>query len=242
MRRGLDKLGIIRRFIVTSRDSHKRIENAATLRRQSDCEAFVVENIRFKAPCSLVDLTHVNRIVSTSVLAAALLVTGCTSDNAALEGELGLLNVEVESLQEQVASLSKSETDTEASTSTTTTQVSTSTTTTSPDPLSLPPFPPELTEFTHGGDTWVVVLAASETYNDPALITAKLVAEKAGYTTAQTDCDFGVAELLELPSDRHYLTVSVYLQSEEGAISAREAFAARGVGGMEGVVQTFCLD
>lgn len=105
-----------------------------------------------------------------------------------------------------------------------------------------PSFPPARQDLTHGDDTWVVILAASEDSDDPVLSTAVDDAEAAGYQTGPTDCDAGAAEVLGLPEDRHYYTVSVYFSNEADAEAAHDAFAARGVDGTVGVVQTFCLD
>jgi hypothetical protein len=65
-------------------------------------------------------------------------------------------------------------------------------------------------------------------------------AEDAGYLTGPTDCDFGAAEALGQPAGN--LTVSVYLESESDAEAALIAFETRGVAGVVGLVQTFCLD
>jgi len=87
-----------------------------------------------------------------------------------------------------------------------------------------------------------VILAASEDIDDPALGEAEDVATEAGYVTGATDCDLGASAALGLPDDRHYYTVSVYLETEEDAVAAQEAFAARTVEGVVAVIQTFCLD
>jgi hypothetical protein len=116
----------------------------------------------------------------------------------------------------------------------TTTSTSLATTTT------LPEFPPERTSLEHGGDAWVVVLAASDEPDDPALDQATATAEDAGYTTGVTDCDFGASEAWG-PDAGDY-TVSVYLQSEQDAHAALAGFEARGVTGVIAEVQTFCLD
>ena len=105
-----------------------------------------------------------------------------------------------------------------------------------------PEFPEDLEDLTHGGETWAVVLAASEGFSDPLLVTAILAAQNAGYLTGPTDCDSGAADLLGLPAENHYYTVSVYFADESDAEAAKSAFAARGVGGTVGIVQTFCLD
>jgi hypothetical protein len=117
--------------------------------------------------------------------------------------------------------------------------MTTSTTTT----LALPAFPPGRETLEHGGDAWVVVLAASEDFNDEALAAAEEQASEAGYLTGATDCDFGAAAALGLPeSESHFYTVSVYLDSEVDARAALDAFRARGIDGAVGVVQTYCLD
>jgi hypothetical protein len=109
--------------------------------------------------------------------------------------------------------------------------------------ITLPPFPPGRTELEHGGDTWAVVLAASEDIDSTELLTAESAAQDAGYVTGATDCDFGAATILGRPEeDGHFYTVSVYFNTENDADSALEAFRARGVEGAVGVVQTFCLD
>ena len=105
-----------------------------------------------------------------------------------------------------------------------------------------PLFPPEFSDFTHGGEVWVVVLAASEGYADPGLRTATIAATGAGYLAFPTNCDSGATEALGLPQDRSYYTVSVYLRSEADAISAEQSFERLGVGGVVAKVQTLCLD
>jgi hypothetical protein len=136
-----------------------------------------------------------------------------------------------------------SPTTTVAPVTTTATTPDTTTTTAQATTVQLPQFPPERTDLEHGGDAWVVVLAASE---DPAgsdLETAIVIAGEAGYTTGATDCDFGAATALGLPEDRrHFFTVSVYLRSESDAIAALDAFRARGVDGAVALVQTYCMD
>jgi hypothetical protein len=94
----------------------------------------------------------------------------------------------------------------------------------------------------HGGETWVVILAASEDFDDPVLDQAVDDATAAGYHTGPTDCDVGVAEALGLPENSYLASVSVYLESEADAGAALVAFEARGVGGTVALVQTFCLD
>lgn len=174
-----------------------------------------------------------------------VVLTACTSTDSGLEAEVAALSEEVDSLQNQLDSMSTASSepaiaDTTSTTSSTIPATTVPETTTTMAPL--PAFPPEAAQLSHGGDAWVVVLAASEASNDPALVTADLAATEAGYNTGPTDCDLGAADLLGLSSDGHYYTLSVYLENEEDAIAAREAFAARGVGGVVGVVQTFCLD
>ncbi|MDF2731178.1 MAG: hypothetical protein K0T01_2969, partial [Acidimicrobiia bacterium] len=104
----------------------------------------------------------------------------------------------------------------------------------------LPAFPPERASLEHGADTWVVVLAGSDTPDDPVLADAILAAEEAGYTTGATDCDDGAPEALGQPDGNS--TVSVYLENEADAHAALLAFEARGVSGVVAQVQTFCLD
>jgi hypothetical protein len=127
---------------------------------------------------------------------------------------------------------------------TTTSSVSTTLppTTTTPQPSTTAPlpFPPGRESLEHGGDAWVVVLAGSDDIDDPVLAEAVEAAEDAGYLTGPTDCDFGAAEALGQPAGN--LTVSVYLASESDAEAALLAFATRGVTGVVGQVQTFCLD
>lgn len=131
---------------------------------------------------------------------------------------------------------------TTTSTPATTTTTTPSTTTVPPTTtIELPAFPPERTSLEHGGDAWVVVLAAAEDFGDPVLVAAQKAAEDGGFTTGPTDCDAGAAELLGL-SGGHYATVSVYLNTEADAKAALAAFEARDVEGAVGVVQTFCLD
>ena len=126
-------------------------------------------------------------------------------------------------------------------TTSTTVETSTTTTTTAPLPTTtLPAFPPERASLAHGADTWVVVLAGSDTPDDPVLADAILAAEEAGYTTGATDCDDGAPEALGQPDGNS--TVSVYLENEADANAALLAFEARGVSGVVAQVQTFCLD
>jgi hypothetical protein len=103
----------------------------------------------------------------------------------------------------------------------------------------LPDFPPEWLEQTHGGDAWVVVLAAAEEFDDPAIETANAVAESFGFHTGATDCDFGASEALGVPEG---VSVSVYFESEADAEAALLAFQARGVEGAVALVQTYCMD
>jgi hypothetical protein len=125
----------------------------------------------------------------------------------------------------------------------TTTTIIATTTTVPATTLHLPAFPPERPNLEHGGDAWVVVLAASEEFEDPILAEAVGHARDAGYLTGATDCDVGAAAAVGLSeSDRHYYTVSVYLNSETDAEVALEAFLARGVDGAVARVQTYCLD
>jgi hypothetical protein len=133
-------------------------------------------------------------------------------------------------------------TSTTATTLVTTTTTSTTATTAPVQPTSaLPVFPAERTSLEHGGDTWAVVLAGSENFDDPVLTEAAHEAEQAGYTTGATDCDFGASEALGLPASGVY-TISVYLENEAYAEAALRAFEARGVSGVVALVQTFCMD
>ena len=126
-------------------------------------------------------------------------------------------------------------------TSSVSTTLSPTTTTTSRSSTTAPlPFPPGRESLEHGGDAWVVVLAGSDDIDDPVLAEAVEAAEDAGYLTGPTDCDFGAAEALGQPAGN--LTVSVYLASESDAEAALLAFETRGVTGVVGLVQTFCLD
>jgi hypothetical protein len=107
----------------------------------------------------------------------------------------------------------------------------------------LPGFPPQWEGLTHGGDAWAVILHISNgAWDDPGFGTAREAAEAAGYVTGQTDCDFGAAEAAGLPPDGHYYSMSVYFETEEIADRARDAFLARGVDSVVGLVQTFCMD
>jgi hypothetical protein len=124
--------------------------------------------------------------------------------------------------------------------SVTTTLPPTTTTTSQPSTTALPQFPPGRETLEHGSDTWVVVLAGSDDFEDPVLVEAVEAAEDAGYLTGPTDCDIGAAEALGQPEGN--LTVSVYLESESDAEAALLAFEARGVTGVVAQVQTFCLD
>ena len=131
-------------------------------------------------------------------------------------------------------------------TSTSSTTSSSTTSTTTPPQTStteaLPEFPPGRESLEHGGDAWVVILAASTSSEDPLLASAALDAEAAGYLTGVTDCDVGVVQALGLSEDEHYYSVSVYLENETDANQARDAFVARGLDGTVAQVQTFCLD
>ena len=131
---------------------------------------------------------------------------------------------------------------TAAPTTTSTTTTSTTIPPTTSTTEALPEFPPGRESLEHGGEAWVVILAAATDPNDPQLASGALDAEAAGYTTGVTDCDFGVVEALGLPEDEHYYSVSVYLENEADANQAREAFEARGLDATVAQVQTFCLD
>lgn len=144
-----------------------------------------------------------------------------------------------------VASTTSAEpTATVAPTTTTTAPTSTTTepTSTITEPVTtvaLPVFPHERLELTHGGDAWVVVLAAAEYYDDPAIEAAVAVADSFGFHTGATDCDVGASEALGVPEG---VTVSVYFESEADAQAALLAFQARGVDGVVALVRTFCMD
>jgi hypothetical protein len=127
-----------------------------------------------------------------------------------------------------------------STTSTTTTTTLPTTTTIASTTTTLPPFPPERQGLEHGGDAWVVVLPGSDDLSDPTISEATQAAEDAGYSPGVTDCDLGAAEALGQPAGT--FTVSVYLNSEADAETARTAFEARGVAGVVTQVQTFCLD
>lgn len=189
------------------------------------------------------------------LLAGVLALTAC--GNPDLQEEVDQLRSDVSALKEAATTTSTSPASTTTAPPPTTTTSSTSTTTSSsvPDTVppttippappttepDLPPFPPEIDALNHGDMVWVVILAASEGYADPILNTATLAAEDAGYATGPTDCDSGASEALGL-TDAHYFTVSVYLSSEEDAMAAKDAFAARGIGGTVAEIQAFCLD
>ena len=192
------------------------------------------------------------------LLAAVLALTSCSTPTADVTSDLDELRTEISSIKESLTTTTvvSPDAETTSSTSTTTTPPPTSTppdtspptvpsTTIPPSPPVTsdgPGFPPEIDELQHGQMVWVVILAASEGFNDPELATAILHAESAGYSTGPTDCDAGATEALGLPDDRFYYTVSVYLSSEADAITALDAFAARGIGGTVAEIQAFCLD
>ena len=172
----------------------------------------------------------------------SMAVVACGGSDAELQSEVASLRGDLTSLREQVRA---SETPLATSTTanallTTTTAVVPTTTLPVDDPV--PVFPAEFQDFTHGGDAWVVILAASEGYADPGLKTATIAATAAGYSAYPTNCDLGATEALGLPPDRSYYTVSVYLASEADANTALESFEKLGVGGVVAVVQTLCLD
>jgi uncharacterized lipoprotein YbaY len=124
----------------------------------------------------------------------------------------------------------------------TTTTTATTTTTTVAATTTLPPFPAERKNLEHGGETWAVILAASEEFSDPKLIAATQAAASAGYNTGATDCDVGVAEALGLPEDTRLASVSVYFETEADAQAALLAFESRGISGVVATVFTYCLD
>lgn len=165
-----------------------------------------------------------------------LLTAAACSDGTANEGEATTVVTITTTTTTEPESATSTSTSTTTPSTTSTTEPSTTTTV---EPL---PFPPERQNLTHGGDTWVVILAASEVFDDPVLDTAVGDAEAAGYHTGPTDCDFGAADVLGLPDDQQYYTVSVYLSNQADAEAALDAFEAQGVSGTVGVVQTFCLD
>jgi len=174
---------------------------------------------------------------ATVMVLALAVATGCTDS-----GGTGT-SLETSSSSTSMAEPGSSTSSTTSSTTTTTVATTTtstiaSTTTTVP----LPDFPPQTENLTHGGDAWVVVLAASEDFEDPVLDVAEGHARDAGYATGPTDCDSGASAILGLPEDGHYYTVSVYLSDEDDALAALAAFEARDVTGAVGVVQTFCMD
>lgn len=146
--------------------------------------------------------------------------------------------------ESEPSSTSGSVTSTTSTTSPTTTTTIPPTTTTLPPTTTttLPEFPPQREGLNHGGDAWVVILYVSEDFEDPGFVTANEAAEGAGYVTGQTDCDFGAAEAAGFTDGGHYYTMSVYFETEESANRARDAFLARGVDGVVGLVQTYCLD
>jgi hypothetical protein len=171
-----------------------------------------------------------SRLSSITLITAVCLLGACTGEVAVVTTTIG-----------STSSTSTSVVITTTLASQTTTTPPTTTSPTTSTTAELPSFPPERTDLTHGGDAWVVVLAASEDGDDDALYAAIAAAEDAGYNTGMTDCDFGAAQAMGLP-DGHYYTVSVYLQSEADANAALAAFDARGVDGVVAVVQTFCMD
>lgn len=104
----------------------------------------------------------------------------------------------------------------------------------------VPAFPPQAEELTHGGLTWAVVLAGASDPSDQAIVAAEEAATAAGYTTGFTDCDEGAAEALGMPGGT--VTISVYFDTEEYARAAQAAFAAQGIEGEVAEVRTMCLD
>ena len=146
-------------------------------------------------------------------------------------------------------SLTEASTTTGITPSTSTTSDPTTTvevTTTIPEAptTSLPPFPPARETLEHGGDAWSLILAVSDVPSDPILTTAALAAQDAGYPSGVGDagCDQGSLAALGIGEDGSFSIVSVYLESEEDAIAARDAFFARGIGAKVVLVQTYCLD
>lgn len=174
--------------------------------------------------------------IRPAIIVLLLLAAPACSDGTADEGEATTVATI------PTATTTDSEPATSTSTSTTVPSTTTSTEPTTTTTVEALPFPHARENLTHGDDTWVVILAASEVFDDPVLDTAVGDAEAAGYQTGPTDCDFGAAEVLGLPDDRQYYTVSVYLSNQADAEAALDAFEAQGVAGTVGVVQTFCLD
>ncbi len=103
-------------------------------------------------------------------------------------------------------------------------------------------FPPQRAVLEHGGRTWAVVLYGSEDPADPLFDNARSVLTSVGYTGGITDCDQGASEVLGLPDGHSYFTLSVYFETEADARAAVTAFAGRGVDGVAGQVETYCLD
>jgi hypothetical protein len=170
--------------------------------------------------------------------ALGVTVTGCSSqgDTATSTTELPPTTATLIATTTQAATTTAPATTTEAPTTTA------ATTTTQAPTTTLPPFPPERESLEHGGETWVVILAASDDFGDPTLDQAVDDADAAGYTTGPTDCDVGVAEAVGLSEGSYVVSVSVYLETEADAEAALVAFEARGVDGTVALVQTFCLD
>lgn len=88
---------------------------------------------------------------------------------------------------------------------------------------------------------WSVVLAGSADFDDPVLARAVADAEAAGYFVGPTDCDEGAAEAIGMAGSGVY-TITVYLNSEDDARAAADAFAARGVAATVALIRLFCLD
>ncbi len=163
-----------------------------------------------------------------TLLAVPLLLVACTATvDTGLSDEVDELRGQITALEDDMATLSETVDGLDSGPA--------------PEP-ELPVFPAEFTDLTHGGEVWAVVLGVSEAFFDPALTTSVLAATEAGYSTGPTDCDEGVVEILGLPTDRTFYTVSVYFETEADAQAALDAFAARGLGAAVGQVQTLCLD
>ena len=110
-------------------------------------------------------------------------------------------------------------------------------------PPALPAFPAESTNLVHGGDIWAAVLAVGSDPQDPALQKAVTDAADAGYFAGPTDCDQGAPEALGVDGNLPgVFSVSVYFDTEADARAAVDAFEARSIPAVAGVVQTFCLD
>ena len=196
------------------------------------------------------------RRAAVAVAVLAILATACGSDSSADPDPTDVTT-------ESVASTDSAPADSAGPTSSPTTAVATtlSPTTAPPAPTTppttsppateppvtdaptttLPPFPPFLSELPDPPDVWSVVLAGSPDFDDPVLAQAIADAAAAGYDVGATDCDEGAAEAIGMAGDGVY-TITVYLNSEEDAHAAADAFAARDVPATVALVHLFCLD